>query len=73
MQLFEAGLAEHKRREAEVSLFASGVTKTKENCKQQTRELLAEFDRQHREVSCEGCNVLKSHVLGYAYGFSCRV
>ncbi|KAM9362271.1 dynein regulatory complex subunit 3 [Symphorus nematophorus] len=71
MQLFEAGLTEHKRREAEVSLFTSGVTKTKDDCKQQTRQILAEFDRQHRESSEEMLKISDPDLLKAKIDYCC--
>lgn len=51
MQLFEIGLAEHKRREAEVNSFFSGYTKAEKDYRQIASQILDDFEEQHREVS----------------------
>ncbi len=63
IQLFETGLAEHKRRETEVNLFFSGQTKAVTDYQQKASQILANFEQQHKGVSCEGRNVLER--LGY--------
>lgn len=51
MQLFEIGLAEHKRRETEVNSFFSGQTKAVKGYQQKSSQILANFEQQHKEVS----------------------
>ena len=50
-QLFEIGLAEHKRRQAEVNSFLSGRTKLVTDYQKKASQVLAEFEQQHQEVS----------------------
>lgn len=52
MQLFEIGLAEHKRRETEVSSFFSGQTNAVTDSQQKASHILAKFEQHHKEVSC---------------------
>lgn len=59
MQLFETGLAEHKRREAEVNSFFSGRTKAVTDHQQKASQILANFEQQHKEVSCDDRNVFE--------------
>lgn len=62
-QLFELGLSEHKQRETEVNSFVSAQTKAVKDCQQKVSQILAEFEQQHKEVSCEiHCCVLKRPV-----------
>ncbi|KAM7372064.1 hypothetical protein PAMP_009259 [Pampus punctatissimus] len=49
MQLFETGLAEHKRRETEVNSFFSGQSKAVPHYQQRASQILADFEQQHRE------------------------
>ncbi|XP_036944890.1 dynein regulatory complex subunit 3 isoform X2 [Acanthopagrus latus] len=49
VQLFEVGLAEHKRRETEVSAFFSGQTAAVTDCQQKASQILAKFEQQHKE------------------------
>ncbi|XP_071329892.1 dynein regulatory complex subunit 3 [Trachinotus anak] len=49
MQLFEIGLAEHKRRETEVNSFFSGYTKAVTDYQQKASQILANFELQHKE------------------------
>ncbi|KAM8723424.1 dynein regulatory complex subunit 3 isoform 1-T2 [Acanthopagrus schlegelii] len=49
VQLFEIGLAEHKRRETEVSAFFSGQTAAVTDCQQKASQILAKFEQQHKE------------------------
>lgn len=57
MQLSEIGLAEHKRREAEVNSFSSGQTKAVTDYQQKASQILANVEQQHKEVSCGLCSV----------------
>nr|XP_033500180.1 dynein regulatory complex subunit 3 [Epinephelus lanceolatus] len=49
MQLFEFGLAEHKRRETEVTSFFSGQNKAVTYYQGIASQILANFEQQHRE------------------------
>ncbi|KAM9843971.1 dynein regulatory complex subunit 3 [Aulostomus maculatus] len=49
VQLFETGLAEHKRRETEVNSFFCGQTAAVTDFQLRTSQILANFDQQHRE------------------------
>ncbi|XP_042370602.1 dynein regulatory complex subunit 3-like [Plectropomus leopardus] len=49
MQLFEIGLAEHKRRETEVNSFFSGQTKAVTDYQLIALKILASFEQQHKE------------------------
>lgn len=62
MQLFEMGLAEHKRREAEVSSFFGGQMNAVTDSQQRASQILAKFEQQHKEVSCEGHNVCSANL-----------
>ncbi|XP_068605913.1 dynein regulatory complex subunit 3 [Brachionichthys hirsutus] len=53
MQIFELGLAEHKRREAEVSSFYSGHMEAMTDCQQKASQILVEFEKQHKKVTAE--------------------
>lgn len=71
VQLFEVGLAEHKRRETEVSAFFSGQTAAVTDCQQKASQILAKFEQQHKEVRFMDRNVLNSRVPScaqHAYG-----
>ncbi|XP_040918810.1 dynein regulatory complex subunit 3 [Toxotes jaculatrix] len=48
-QLFEIGLAEHKRRETEVNSFFSGQTEAVTHYQQKASQILANFEKQHKE------------------------
>ncbi|XP_051243672.1 dynein regulatory complex subunit 3 [Dicentrarchus labrax] len=49
MQVFKIGLAEHKRRETEVSSFFRGQSKAMTDYQQKATQILAEFEKQHEE------------------------
>ncbi|XP_058509505.1 dynein regulatory complex subunit 3 [Solea solea] len=53
VQLFEAGMAEHKQREAEVNSFLSGQTQAVTDYQQRAAQILAEFEQQHKEMLLE--------------------
>lgn len=59
MQLFETGLAEHKRRETELNSFFSGQSKAVPHYQHRASQILAHFEQQHKEVSYEDHNVWK--------------
>ncbi|XP_054463267.1 dynein regulatory complex subunit 3 [Anoplopoma fimbria] len=48
MQLFETGLAEHKRREMEVNSFFSGQNEAVTHYQQEASKILAHFEQQHK-------------------------
>uniref|UniRef100_A0A3B4YRY4 Dynein regulatory complex subunit 3 n=1 Tax=Seriola lalandi dorsalis TaxID=1841481 RepID=A0A3B4YRY4_SERLL len=50
MQLFEIGLADHKRRETEVNYFFRGQTRALTDYQQKVSQTLADFEQQHKEV-----------------------
>ncbi|XP_053298670.1 dynein regulatory complex subunit 3 [Pleuronectes platessa] len=52
-QVLEIGLAEHKRREAEVNSFLSGHTKMVTDYQKKASQVLAEFQQQHQERMVE--------------------
>ncbi|XP_022608371.1 dynein regulatory complex subunit 3 [Seriola dumerili] len=49
MQLFEIGLADHKRRETEVNYFFRGQTRALTDYQQKVSQTLADFEQQHKE------------------------
>lgn len=49
-QLFEMGLAEHKRRETEVNSFFIGQTQAVTDYQQKALQTLANFEQQHNKV-----------------------
>ncbi|CAB1448093.1 unnamed protein product [Pleuronectes platessa] len=53
VHVLEIGLAEHKRREAEVNSFHSGHTKMVTDYQKKASQVLAEFQQQHRERMVE--------------------
>ncbi|XP_050929674.1 LOW QUALITY PROTEIN: dynein regulatory complex subunit 3 [Lates calcarifer] len=53
MQLFEIGLAEHKRRETEVNSFCSGQSKAVTDHQQRASQMLANFEQRHKERMVE--------------------
>ncbi|XP_008286155.1 dynein regulatory complex subunit 3 [Stegastes partitus] len=53
VQLFEMGLAEHKRREAEVKSFQSGQEKIYEDSQMKATQMMDKFDDQHYERRAE--------------------
>lgn len=53
VQLFEIGLAEHKRRETEMNLFFSSQTEVITDYQHKTAEILADIEKQHEKVSDE--------------------
>uniref|UniRef100_A0A3P9ASF8 Dynein regulatory complex subunit 3 n=1 Tax=Maylandia zebra TaxID=106582 RepID=A0A3P9ASF8_9CICH len=52
-QLFERGLAEHKRRETEVKSFFSCQKKAVTDCQEKASQMLAKFNHEHKEASRE--------------------
>nr|XP_024657942.1 dynein regulatory complex subunit 3 isoform X3 [Maylandia zebra] len=48
-QLFERGLAEHKRRETEVKSFFSCQKKAVTDCQEKASQMLAKFNHEHKE------------------------
>ncbi|XP_026020878.1 dynein regulatory complex subunit 3 isoform X4 [Astatotilapia calliptera] len=48
-QLFERGLAEHKRRETEVKSFFSCQEKAVTDCQEKASQMLAKFNHEHKE------------------------
>lgn len=50
-QLFERGLAEHKKRKTLVDSFFSGQRETVAHYQQEASQMLESFDRQHSEAS----------------------
>uniref|UniRef100_A0A3Q4GCQ9 Dynein regulatory complex subunit 3 n=1 Tax=Neolamprologus brichardi TaxID=32507 RepID=A0A3Q4GCQ9_NEOBR len=52
-QLFERGLAEHKRRETEVKSFFSCQEKAVTDCQEKASQMLAKFNHEHKEASRE--------------------
>ncbi|KAL3987168.1 hypothetical protein ACER0C_014283 [Sarotherodon galilaeus] len=48
-QLFEMGLAEHKRRETEVKSFFSCQEKAVTDCQEKASQMLAKFNHEHKE------------------------
>uniref|UniRef100_A0A3B5K6D4 Dynein regulatory complex subunit 3 n=1 Tax=Takifugu rubripes TaxID=31033 RepID=A0A3B5K6D4_TAKRU len=52
-QLFELGLGEQKRREAEVNLFYSGQRQTLRDEQEEISDILTTFEEKHEKVSCE--------------------
>uniref|UniRef100_A0AAX7VNG2 Dynein regulatory complex subunit 3 n=1 Tax=Astatotilapia calliptera TaxID=8154 RepID=A0AAX7VNG2_ASTCA len=50
-QLFERGLAEHKRRETEVKSFFSCQEKAVTDCQEKASQMLAKFNHEHKEAS----------------------
>lgn len=50
-QLFERGLAEHKRRETEVKSFFSCQKKAMTDCQEKASQMLAKFNHEHKEAS----------------------
>lgn len=52
-QLFERGLAEHKRRETEVKTFFSCQEKAVTDCQEKASQMLAKFNHEHKEASRE--------------------
>lgn len=58
-QLFETGLAEHKRREAEVSSFFRGREEAVTDCQEKASQMLTKFNEEHREASRKHCHALK--------------
>ncbi|CAI5675284.1 dynein regulatory complex subunit 3 isoform X1 [Oreochromis aureus] len=48
-QLFEMGLAEHKRRETEVKSFFSCQEKAVTDCQEKASQILAKFNHEHKE------------------------
>lgn len=51
VQLFEVGLVEHKRRQAEVNSFFSSNAKATTDIKQKEKQILEEFEEHLREVN----------------------
>lgn len=51
MQLFEIGLAEHKRRQTEVNSFFSGHSEAVPHYQHKASQILANFEQQYKEVS----------------------
>lgn len=51
-QIFETGLAEHKRRDKEVNCFFTGQNETVIEYQQKALHILANFEQQHKEVRC---------------------
>nr|XP_046270927.1 dynein regulatory complex subunit 3 isoform X1 [Scatophagus argus]XP_046270928.1 dynein regulatory complex subunit 3 isoform X1 [Scatophagus argus] len=49
MQLFDTGLAEHKRRETELSSFFSAQAKVMTDYQEKASQILAKFEPQHKE------------------------
>lgn len=53
VQLFEVGLVEHKRRQAEVNSFFSSNAKATTDIKQKEKQILEEFEEHLREIKRE--------------------
>ncbi|KAK5856363.1 hypothetical protein PBY51_007966 [Eleginops maclovinus] len=63
MQLFETGLAEHKRREKEVNSFFIGQNETVTEYQQKALQILTNFEQQHKERTVEMQKLSEGHLL----------